>query len=191
MMSTTQLQQIKQTIAAPELQRNLRGQLRVALQFLTGAQKIQLAFDYAEHVLWIPNDDRYAEPLHKAKQFLRGQATIREVVSARSEMYDASYKTQVHAVRDVVSTINGALFVAARDELIKSRLVFDGGKIEPDTVAASASLAVARYAAGEDWDSPDKERKQQAREKGRLASDEETAWQITRLLEIVDADGEE
>jgi hypothetical protein len=189
--------EVEQILTDPQLEHNIRGRLRAALHVVGPATRARLACDYAEHALWIceelaPDDRRPHLALIEARQWLDGLTTIRNVALTRSAAFQALIAFQEvstfrgRAATQAAWSVELAVNVCCQRELESLGVIHHEKRLTSvENVAERASYAVALYAGGEHWDAEDRVLKDEARRRGRLASDEETRWQIVRLLQYV------
>jgi hypothetical protein len=187
---------IEHAINKPELARNLRGQLAAAFRFVDQTSYKHLALDYAEHIIWIceevyPHNDIFRRAIDVTRRYLRGETKLEEVWQIRLELSRLVYELEQsshHGVTYAAKVIEGAILVCCHEELKKAKYVHQSA-VRPrfGGVAHGASDAVKRYTAGIDWDADDIEVRTAARKQAYAASDKETAWQITCLLEYFES----
>jgi hypothetical protein len=148
-------------------------------------------------VIWIfqeiaRDDTPLRLALTAARRFLNHTISIQEIMQARAAAWD-----QFNFLRDaplgevssadlVVRAVMDALKVCCQRQMEETHdLVREKRQVEAESVAIHASHAAARYAAGSAWNTPDKTLRSAARERGHTASDQETQWQLQRLLDHI------
>ncbi len=194
---TALISKLTDLMVEPKFTRNIRGRLAAALRLLDTSLQKRLACDYAEHVVWIceevfPENLRFHLAITETKRFLSGETSIEKMAQATSELYRTHYRlprpysTDVRTAIEAALAIKLAIKVCCQRELEASGAVMRVRYQPPvQAVATKASLAVAHYYGGENWDSDDPKLKATARKRGKAASDAETEWQMNKLLEVV------
>ncbi|MBN1119672.1 MAG: hypothetical protein JXJ17_01215 [Anaerolineae bacterium] len=166
---------LKKAIEDKALSNNLRGQLAVALRMIPERISKVLACDYSEHVLWIVDSVRpnieYPLSTNQLRNYINGSGTIQEVIELRSQALQLRHKLTKNDATGYIAlkalwTLVLAIRVCAQRELEHLAVVVkENRQTTTMDVAHQASLAVARYTAGVNWNSPNAKQKELARKK--------------------------
>jgi hypothetical protein len=170
----------------------------VALALVDIPTSKQLACDFAEHTLWICEEETNDNPIFRAaltttREFLKGNVSIEEVARTRSDLFRLRYELQESiefnakkACLEASWAIALCIRVCCKRELEKAcAIIYQKYQPNADSVAYYSSYAMARYAAGTNWDSDNPELKNVARKRGHEASKAETEWQLARIFDYV------
>ncbi len=190
-MSLEQENLIIQAMAVyPE--RYVIGRLKNAISYLNHEQCVRLAIEYVRHLEWLAKEMTYPQliklTLDTLKQYQQGSKSIEEMILTRQRVMSRTYYRDGYQ-RLLRSTLGFTTYLAitlcCQHEIADSGYVFEEAPVTLMDVATYASRTVAIYQVGEDWDSPDKTIRRNARATGKAYANTETRWQIERLLVLV------
>lgn len=189
---------VQEAISSPDLQRNLRGQVRAGMTCLPVLAQNRLACCFSEHALrkLFEGDSQVLGLALRAieilRAFLSGAATVHDVLSATAmlvkvdvERYDTPDGRQGINIGVAGWTLRSLEECCCKREMKAEKLILPGISLKTDAalIAQDMCLHVGRHAGGPDWDSDDKDLRQAARKRGKEASDDEAIWQLGRILE--------
>ncbi len=190
---------LQQAIEIPELHRNIRGQVRVALNCLPLKTQKLLACDFAEHGLKILLENEIErmnaalQGIEEIRNFLKGKSTLQNV-------QDAIEYARMLGTVEIPSPTDGTLITSGKSGNILFRLKncccqreFEAtGKImhhkhQPDAfrIAEDACFAMSHYFMGSDLNSPDPVKKKEAKKRSRQMIEQEAIWQRNHILHYV------
>lgn len=189
---------VRRAISSPDLQRNLRGQVRAGMACLPQVAQNFLACSFVEHSLQqlhesnSPKLELALQGIEAIRSFLDGAATVHDVVSATKMLiesditkYDTSDGGCGYNVGITGRILRSLQECCCKRELKAARLVLPGSRLKTDAAAIAQDMCycIAHHVGGGDWDSDDKELRKAARQRGKEAMDNEAIWQLDQILE--------
>ena len=190
-------ERIQRAVAVPELARNLRGQVRAALDCLAQQDQKFLACDFVEHAL----ETLFHESSPEKKAFLECIDAIRDRLRGAIDLktVDEKYARAIKLVTTVSEIETGTRVSIGSDgnilrlledcclqrELEEAGLNFLKVRYQPSasTISKQVCHRIAHIVGRPHWNSDDPALKQEARNRGRAASEDEARWQLARILE--------
>jgi hypothetical protein len=200
-MSAHPRDEIRAILDMPVLKQNVRAKIRAIIPKLDTGWQLELAFNCVEHIVWICEEVTRGNPqfrvaIASARRILQQPAKLEDFNRCWMDIY-VLQNDWFHARTPQLHMASDAAFCVER----MMRLCLRKADVQPtshnttfteavDFIVDTCSRAAGKYAAGIDWDSPDKTRKALAHKKGREASTKESRWQLSHILELIGMESE-
>jgi hypothetical protein len=193
---------VRTAIEDPAVARNAQGKLAKAIAILSRSDQMELACDFAEHVAWVPEersngDRRFRDAIHVIRMFIRGRWSMQQVYDVRRRLFQADNDLLgivqpskiVFSTSSACAPIKTALEFCCGDALVANGFLINLGvrsAIAPNRTAEEACFSVARHQGGDEWDSDEVIKRRAARNRGRIASENEATWQLNHLIDYLE-----
>ena len=169
---------------------DLRGTLGKALELLPSEIQSRIGCDFAEHLvrgISLPSSKEklLADAIFSLRAYSEGNETIQQVEDHRVQLHEAMNNPQGADVVYVcaIETVLQAIYSICQRQLEETGVLHpEKYKVSVCDVATQASYAAGQRAVAGHWNVSEVGSAQKARKD---ASDAETSWQITRLLEDI------